>query len=165
MYVPTENQLGIQPIGFNSTTQNHPLGSIVRAYDSTLGAGEFIYLLGVVGTIVGLMVNYNATTYQTALSPNTANNVGPMAVAMSANVAAQYGWYQIDGLAVLKKTNTKFLAGGKVYHSATAGRVMATSASGLEVLGARAANLATVTTTTSTITVLINRPSLQGQIT
>lgn len=164
-FIPSENQLGIQPIGANSTVQNHPLGTIIRAYDSTLGGGEFIYLLGVASTVVGNTVVYNATTFQTTLSPATANSVGPQAVAMSPNVAAQYGWYQIGGLATVKKTAVKVLAGAKIYQSGTAGRWMPTSSTGSEILGARAANLATVTSTTSTVIVLINRPGQQGQIT
>lgn len=165
VFVPTENALGIQPIANNSTVQNHPLGTIIRAYDPTLGAGEFIYLLGVASTVVGSSATYNASTYQTTLSPNTANNENPAAVAMSANVASQYGWYQIGGLAVMKKTAVQVLPAAKIYQSGTAGRVMPTSASGKQLLGARAANLTTVTSTTSTITVLLNRPSFQGQIT
>lgn len=164
-FVPTENQLGIQPIGSNSTTQNHPLGTIVRAYDATLGGGEFIYLLGVASTVVGSQVTYNSTTGATTLSPNTAKNAAPVAYAMSANVANQYGWYQIGGLAVAKKTAVQVLPGVKIFQSATVGRVMPTSASGLEILGAKAANLTTVTATTSTIVVLINRPAMQGNIT
>lgn len=164
-FTPTENQLGIQPIGVNSTTQNHPLGTVIRANDPTFGGGEFIYLLGVASTVVGNTVTYNATAFQTTLSPNTANNAGPQAVAMSANVAAQYGWYQIGGLATVKKSAVQVLPGAKIYQSATAGRWMPTSASGKQILGARAANLTTVTSTTSTIVVLLNRPSGQGQIT
>lgn len=141
------------------------LGAIASAFDPTFGEGEFIYLLGVASTIVGSLVTYNATTFQTALGANTANDEGPVAVAMSANVAAQYGWYQIEGLATVKKTAVKVTPQGKIYQSATAGRVMQTSASGLQILGARGANLTTVTSTTSTVVVLLNRPFKQGQIT
>jgi hypothetical protein len=165
MFVPVENQLGIQPIAQNSTTQNHPLGTIIRAYDPTFGQGEFIYLLGVASTILGAAVTYDATTYQTALSPNTANDVNPVAFAMSANLAAQFGWYQIDGLVVAKKTAVQVLPQAKIYQSATAGRIMPTSASGKQILGARGANLTTVTSTVSTVVILVNRPSKQGQIT
>lgn len=164
-FVPTEPEAGIQPIASNSTVQNHPLGTIVRAYDPTFGGAEFIYLLGVASTIVGALVTYNATTYQTALSPNTAKNAAPVAVAMSANVASQYGWYQIAGLATVKKTAVQVLPQVKIFQSATAGRVMPTSASSLEIIGAKSANLTTVTSTTSTIVVLLNRPSMQGNIT
>ncbi len=138
------------------------LGSICKAYHPTFGEGEFIYLLGVVGTLAGLLVTYNATTYQTTINPNTANNVDPLAVAMSANVASQYGWYQIGGLATVLKTAVQVLPGAKVYQSATIGRVFATSTAGKSILGARAANLTTVTSTTSTIVVLVNRPSMQA---
>ena len=50
----TENSLGWQPIANTSTTQRHALGTIVRAEDPTFGEGEFIYLKGVVSTVVGL---------------------------------------------------------------------------------------------------------------
>ena len=163
-YQVTDERIGTQPIADTSTTQNHPLGTIVRAVDPTYGEGEFIYLLGVASTVVGSLVEYNATTYQTALSANTANKVGPVAVAMSANVAAGYGWYQIGGLAVIKKTNVTWEPQIAVFQSATTGRVMDTVVTGKPILGARSANLTTVTSTTSTIVVSINRPSKQGQV-
>lgn len=141
------------------------LGDIARAVDPTLGVGEFIYLLGVTGTLAGLMVTYNTSTFQTTLSPNTANNMDPIAVAMAANVGSQYGWYQISGLASVLKTAVQVLPGAKIYQSATAGRVFATSTSGKQILGARGASLTTTTSTTSTLLVLINRPAGQGQIT
>jgi hypothetical protein len=164
-YKITEPEIGLQPITTISTTQNHPLGKIVRAKDPTLGSGEFIYLLGVVNTVAGLVVRYNATTFQTTLVTNTAVQDTPIAVAMAANVAASYGWYQICGLATILKTNVQFNPTVAMYLSATAGRVKAVASAGLQLTNTRSANLATVTTTTSTIVALINRPSLQSQIT
>lgn len=164
-YTPVENTLGIQPIALNSTTQNHPLGTIVRAYDPTFGQGEFIYLLGVASTVVGLMMTYNATTYQTTIRPTTAGNTGPIAIAMSANVASQFGWYQITGLAVVKKTAVQVAPQLAVYQSGTAGRVSVTSTAGEQILGARGANLTTVTSTVSTLVVLINRPAGKNTLT
>lgn len=166
-WIPTENEIGLQPIATTSTTQNHALGKVIRAKDndtSGQGAAEFIYLLGVVNTVVGSIVKYNATTYQTVLLANTAGQAVPVAVAMSANVASQYGWYQIGGNAVIKKTAVKFTPQVAVFISATAGRVKSTATTGLAVLGARSANLTTVTTTTSTVTVTLDRPHAQGQI-
>lgn len=157
-----------QPIATTDTTQNHALGTIVRARDATLGTGEFIYLLGVASTAVGSVVTYNTTTHQTTLVPNTANLSCPVAVAMSANVATQYGWYQIAGLATALKTAVKAdpaVNAQRIYISATAGRVMQTSAAGKCLLGAARANLTTVTSTTSTVTLLLNRPMAQGPIT
>jgi hypothetical protein len=141
------------------------LGMVCRAFDPTYGEGEFILLLGVASTVVGSLVTYNATTYQTALSPNTANLAQPVAVAMSANGAGSFGWYQISGLAVVKKTAVAVNAQVPVYQSATVGRIMPTAASGKQLLGARSANLATVASTVSTVIVSINRPHLQGQTT
>ena len=80
------------------------LGQVVRAFDPTYGEGEFIMLVGVASTVIGSLVTYNATTYQTTLSANTANQATPVAVAMAANTAGLFGWYQIGGLAVIKKT-------------------------------------------------------------
>jgi len=146
-------------------TPPNVLGSVIRAFDPTYGEGEFIMLVGVASTVVGSLVTYNTTTYQTSLSPNTANLAQPVAVAMSANTAGTFGWYQIEGLAVVKKTAVAVNAGVPVYQSATTGRVMPTAASGKQVLGARTANLATVASTVSTVIVSINRPHMQGQTT
>jgi hypothetical protein len=156
---------GAQPIANTETVRKHPLGTLVRAWDETYGEGEFIYLLGVASTVVGSVVTYNATTYQTALSPDTANFQAPVAVAMSANVASQYGWYQVSGNAVVKKTAVAVTPQVKVYQSATTGRVMPTSASGKMILGAKTANLTTIASGTSTVVVTIQRPHMQGQIT
>lgn len=164
VFIPNENELGLQPIAVTSTTQNHPLGKIIRASDPTLGQGEFIYLLGVASTVVGNVVTYSTTTFQTTLSPNTAQNVNPNAVAMSANVASQYGWYQIAGLATVKKTAVQVAPNAKVFQSGTAGRWMPTSTAGMHIMGARGANLATVTSTTSTWVVLLNRPCQENQL-
>lgn len=163
-----EPRIGLQPITTTSTVQNHSLGTIARAKDTgstALGAGEFIYLLGVASTVAGLVVSYNATTFQTTLLPSTANLGTPVAVAMSANVASQYGWYQIEGLATVLKTAVAVTPQAKVYISGTTGRLMPTSASGKEIIGAKFANLATVTSTTSTATALVSRPTCQTQIT
>ena len=143
-------------------TPPNTLGQVCRAFDPTYGEGEFIMLVGVASTVVGSLVTYNATTYQTALSANTANQATPVAVAMAANTAGLFGWYQIGGLAVIKKTAVATNAQVAVYQSATVGRIMATAASGKQVLGARSANLATVASTVSTVIVSINRPHLQG---
>lgn len=154
---------GTQLIASNSTVKNHPLGTIVQAIDPTYGAGEFIYLLGVASTVVGLVVTYSPSTFLTAHVPNTANLGQPVAVAMAATVASEYGWYQIGGVAVVKKTNVSWEPSKAAFISGTAGRLMDTVASGKQILGARSANVATVTTTTSTVLVSLNRPHAQGQ--
>ena len=142
-----------------------PLGTVAKAVDPTYGEGTFIRLLGVGSTVVGSLVTFNATTHQTALSPTTGNNAGPVAVAMSACVAGEHGWYQIRGLAVIKKTGVAVSPQVAIFVSATAGKIKVAASAGLQVLGARTANLTTVVTTTSTVVVAINDPHLQGQIT
>ncbi len=109
-----------QGIAETSTTQNVPLGTRVRAVDATYGEGEFIYLLGVASTAVGSWVHFNADDYSTALA--AANGIGPVATAMSANVAWWYGWYQIYGKAV-GKALAGYADNAAVYLTATAGSV------------------------------------------
>lgn len=152
---------GAQPIANNSTEQKHALGTIVRATDPTYGEGEFIYLLGVASTAVGSLVTYNATTYQTALAPIGTNLPQPVAVAMAATVADEYGWYQISGIAVTKKGDGSIDTGVAV-GVATIGVVSAT-ATGKEVQGVLAASTAAASITT--INLVINRPHMQGRIT
>lgn len=158
---------GCQAIATTNTVQKHPLGTIVRAFDPTFGEGEFIYLLGVGSTEVGFLALYNATTYQTTLlTVSNGKNKGlPVGVAMSANVASQYGWYQIGGNAVIKKTTVAVTPQVPVFISATTGRMKVLASAGQQILGAQTANLTTVVTTTSTVVVTINRPHTQGQIT
>lgn len=158
---------GAQPIADTSTTKKHPLGTIVRGVDPTYGEAEFIYLLGVDSTVVGSLVKYNATTSQTALlSVTNGKNKGvPVAVAMSANVSTQYGWYQISGNAVIKKTTVAVTPQVPIFISATDGRMKVLASAGQQILGAQTANLTTVVTTTSTVVVTINRPVTQSQIT
>ena len=143
------------------------LGMVCRAVDPTYGEGEFIMLVGVASTVVGSLVTYNATTYQTTLSANTANQATPVAVAMAATTAGLFGWYQIGGLAVVKKTAVKVDPAGtrRMYQSATAGRLMQTSAAGKNILGLASSNLTTVTSTTSTVVCSLDRPHYQGPTT
>lgn len=160
----TTGELLTQNIADTSTTQKHPLGKIVRAVDPTLGEGEFIYLLGVASTVVGSLVTYEPSTWQTALAPVGANKPQPIAVAMSANVAGQYGWYQISGLATMKKASTLSLAASVAVGVKTVGLVAAT-ASGKEIQGALTAQAVTAASALTTILVSISRPHMQGRIT
>ena len=109
-----------QAIADTSTSVEVPKGTIVRALDPTYLAGEFIYLTGVASTVVGSIVVYSPDDFTTALS--TANAIGPVAVAMSINVASQYGWYQIGGKAV-GKVLSGFADNGDCYLTATAGSI------------------------------------------
>lgn len=132
-YTIRNGVIGVQAIATTDTTQRHPLGTIVTADDPTYLAGEFIYLKGVASTAVGSWVTYNMDDGSTTLL--AANAIGPVAVAMSANVASQYGWYQIQGKAV-GKALTGFVDNGNVYATATAGSIDDAVVAGDRVKGA-----------------------------
>ena len=119
-YSIAENALVGQNFDETSTTQAHALGTIVRAKDPTYGVGEFIYLQGVASTAVGSWVTYNPDDWSTTLL--AANAIGPVAVAMSASVASNFGWYQISGKAV-GAVLTGFADNANPYATATAGSV------------------------------------------
>ncbi len=119
-FVPLEQTLGIQQIADASTVKRHDLGTEIQAADSTYGAGTFVYLKGLDATAVGSWVTYNADDFSTALL--AANGYGPVAIAMSACVTGQYGWYQIVGKAIGKAT-AGYADNARVYATATAGSV------------------------------------------
>lgn len=147
--------LGSQAIADTSTTQQHPLGTVVQAYDSTYGMGEFIYLVGVANTVVGSIVNYDAA-WQTALHTSALNLPRPLAVAMSVNVASGYGWYQISGQAVVVKANTLSLGIGEGI-GATAGAAVVV-ATGSILNGMLTAAAASAVTASTSVRVMMNRP-------
>jgi hypothetical protein len=152
----TSNLVGCQPIADTSTVQAHPLGTIVTAVDGTLGGGEFIYLKGVASTVVGSIVNYD-DNYQTALDTSaTAGPSRPLAVAMSANVANAYGWYQISGLAVATKANSVSFADGAGL-GAGSGLAVAV-ATGSVIQGAIVRTVASAKSNVTTVAIAINRP-------
>lgn len=111
--------LGMQPIAETSTVKNHDLGTKVEAADPTYGSGEFVYLLGVANTIVGSVATINYDDGSTTLL--VADAIGPVGVAMSANVASQYGWYQVRGMAIVDAGTVA--DNGNVYATATPGEV------------------------------------------
>lgn len=118
-YVINTHELGFQDIATTSTTQKHAFGTSVMAYDLTYGEGSFIYLKGVASTAVGDVVSYNAYTGATTRWAGTAITGWPLAIAMSANVASQYGWYQVRGNAVTNISGT-VTAADSAYFNATA---------------------------------------------
>ena len=181
-YTFDEHKLGLQQVGqiddgvlspasvSNGSTTLIPtppyvLGQIVRGFDPVFGEGEFILLKGVAGTIVGSVVTYNGTTYETTLAAVTNNQARPVAISMAANTSAtKFSWYQIAGTAVAARTTGVRLNPTVAIGVTSAGKVAVTS-SGKEILGARSANAATVASATATVSIVINRPHLQGRIT
>lgn len=148
--------IGVQAIANTSTTKNHPLGTIVVADDPTYGSGEFIYLKGATNTVVGSVVTYNMDDGTTTLA--VANAVGPIALAMSINVATGYGWYQIQGKGVAKVLSG-FLDNADCYLTATDGSIDDTDVAGDYINRMKGAS-AIDTPSTGLAEVEIARPSV-----
>ncbi len=153
-----------QAFNVTSTTKKHDLGTIVRAYDtaSGYGAGEFIYLEGVANTALYDWVTYRLDNGQAARMAGSA--VGPVAVAMSANVASQFGWYQISGKAI-GACATGFSDNGIVYfHSTSTGaaQVLDTSLIGDLIYNAIGASATTVDSGIADFE--IHRPFMQNRV-
>lgn len=155
--------IGMQKVTETDTVQRHPLGMIIEIKDPVYGWGEAIYLKGVASNFVGALLTYVGNTGVTALSTTSGVATGgaPMCVSLSAAGASDYGWFQISGDAIMYKTAVKFdpANGNRVMLSATAGRIMQTSVAGRQIIGARFASTTTVTSTTSTVVVTLNRPA------
>lgn len=111
--------IGSQGIHETDTAQRHPLGQVVNAVDPVYGGGEFIYLKGAANTVIGSAALYAPDDWSTSLLG--ANDIGSVGFAMAANVANQFGWYQIKGKAVGKAGTVA--DNGNVYATATPGQV------------------------------------------
>jgi hypothetical protein len=167
-YLFTESRImPKQSIASASSTKNVPLGTIVKAYDSTYGEGEFIYLNGGASiTSVGVVVQWTGnasvpSTFTTTKASSTSGigaNTQLLAVSMVACVAGTYGWFQIAGLATVRKIASIISANRSALGlKTTLGRVGRGSASGKQVLGMRNSGIS-VAAATSTLLVFLDRP-------
>ena len=161
VYRTSVSNVGHQPLAVTSDVIKHPLGLIIQAADPAYGAGEFIYLKGVASTAIGDVVEYDNYGGSTTRWAGTAGTGKPLAVAMSANVASQWGWYQISGIAVVNISGT-VAAGDKAFWQAT-GVLSSTQVNGKQVEGAVAVSANAVPAAGQAL-YQINRPSSQGQI-
>jgi hypothetical protein len=111
------------------------VGTIVQASDPTFGVGEFIYLKGLAATAVGTWVGYFPVTGATILAVAVGNY--PLAIAMSANLANYYGWYQISGIAKGLGLTSITHTSGFLAATGTAGSVDDASVIGDAIFNAR----------------------------
>lgn len=132
-FKPTGNVAGIQPIHETSTTQKHRLGTRVIGYDATYGEVEFVYAKGVASTAAGDLILIDTWAGSTTRADGSDTPVGTIGVAMSANVASQYGWYAVRG-SVMCNADTSAAVGAAYLH-ATAGLVDSTLLVHCRVLG------------------------------
>jgi hypothetical protein len=152
-----DTRVGSQPIAEIADAARHPLGTILRASDPTYGEGEFIYLKGVGSTVAGSVVIYD-DSFQTALATTALDEPRPLAVAVGANVANKFGWYQIGGIAYTAKSGSLCLAKGARL-GATSGAAVA-AASGNIISGAIVAVAASVISPARAyVYVMLQRPT------
>lgn len=131
-FKPVSKIAGIQPLDQTSDVQNHPLGTRIRAVDSTYGEIEAIYLKGVASTAKGDAVTFETKTGATTRSAASAR--GAVGVALSACVANEYGWYAISG--AVPVTAGTVAASGTAYFTSTAGSLDDAVVSGDKIDGA-----------------------------
>jgi len=113
--------IGGQAIAEVSTTQNHPFGTRVKAYSTTYGHGEFVYVKGVADGAVGAVCTYSPLSGVTVLT--IARSKGLVGVMMSVlDATTDFGWIQVAGTAVAAVADT-VVAGETVYTTATPGSV------------------------------------------
>ena len=154
---------GISTVG-GTTIPSPPAGpgTIVRAVDPTYGEGEFILLKGVASTVVGSCVVYDSTSFATTLAPAGTNLPRAVAFAMAAtNTTTLWGWYQISGQVVAKKTSGLAIASLAAVGVKTTGLIAATG-TGKEIEGALTI---AKSTTSTTVKLMVDRPAMQGRIT
>lgn len=158
--------------GLPSGTLEPQLGEVRKAWDTTLGAAEFIYLQIPASTAITANLCYTWTAGYIAsvlpvlaTSKNTGDFVAVANLTAASNTAVQYGWFQIQGQATVLKTAVQVLPNVVVYASATAGRIKVLTSAGGQITGMKTFNATTVTSTTSTVLCFLNRPTMQGQVT
>ncbi len=115
------------------TVARNQIGSRCQYLDATLGLQEYVYLKGAASLDAGVWVSFIAATYQSVIL--TANAVGKVAIATGAVLAANWGWFLVDGFYAAASCDSVAAAGG-LFIDATPGRVDDDSVAGDFVNGA-----------------------------
>jgi hypothetical protein len=134
-WVPVDRAGLNQEINSNSTTQKYKALARVKCRDmgtTDRGEGEFVYLKGVASTVAGDAVVYDESTGATTRT--VAASKGPLAIAMAATVANEWGWYQIFGVGVV--TAGTVADNAAVYTTATDGSLDDAQVDSQQVIGA-----------------------------
>lgn len=155
-----------------STVLEPQLGEVVSGWDTVRGGGEFIYLAIPASTTVtaGLVYRWNAATMTIIVVPTSLTGIGgaPIAVAINAVTSltpVQYTWFQIEGRCTILKDAVSVSPDVPIMVSqTTAGRIKAIPSAFRTILGARAANTATISAGVSSILAFVNRPAITAGI-
>lgn len=125
-WAPAGSGYGASVLTNVDTEAKFPVGLIIPIHSQNYNGGEAIYLKGSASTVAGSVVVYSgytgvdATSWLTDLA--VADDVGGIAVALSACVADTYGWFQVGGAAIANVA-TGFAAGNQCYLTATDGTI------------------------------------------
>lgn len=154
------------PAGTPDTSPVVPVGTIVTMVDEVQGPAEFIYLPGVAALAANDLVVYDllpgSVSVARAVNNTFANSGRSVAVAVAALTAAQYGWYQISGVAIVNAVAGT--VAGVAMNTVTTGQVGNAADAGDQILNARISS-AVGTPAAGKAYMTLNRPFIQGQIT
>jgi hypothetical protein len=155
-------------------------GYQLRGVDLALGGGWFMFVQFTGTVAAGGVVELGATSVSSGARydasaqawAGTANSGKPLAVAMTAATSGQWGWVQVEGIAVTNTSGT--VAAGDKQSWQASGVISSTVVASKAVLGAVAvsANGATygsgggaVTLPSTQSLILLSAPTAQGPIT
>ena len=127
----------------SDTVQREPLGTTIMAVDNFWGTGKFIYLKSNDAVLKGSIVSWDEL-YQATLTPTTAGQGFPVAVAMYPAASGNFFWAQTEGLAVYR-TNATVAADTAV--AVAAAGIVGTLANGKQIVNCRNRKAATATST------------------
>lgn len=156
---------------------NHP-GVELRGRDFNLGGATFVFAKAAAGVTATQMCELTQSVtsgrYDVAAQPwaGAVNTGKPLAVAMTTLTAGQWGWFQVQGLAIVTCSGAP-VAGNPAYWQAS-GTVSPTAVASKAVVNAQFASAPAVTIGSGSTAVtlgagqallLLNRPCAQGPIT
>lgn len=151
-------------------------GIEIDAVDSVLGGGTFVFVQAAGTIAAGAVVEMTQTSVNAGARYDVsaqawaggANSGKPLGVALAAMTAGQWGWIQVQGLAVTNVSGAP-AAGGQAYWQAS-GVISPTAVASKAVLNAQfasavSATVGTVALSGTQVLVLLNSPCAQGPIT
>ncbi len=163
-WVHTSQEIGLQPLMQDSTTQNHTIGKIVSGKNSgteAMGAGQFIYVKATVAVAAGQACSFDLSVPSLELLVDD-GRIGQIGIGVCAIAAGSYGWLQVEGAACVKYL-TNCAINLLAYVTATAGSLSSDIVSGDIIYGTNiktAADLCGTATAAGYGTIQLSFPSV-----
>lgn len=123
-YTHTDDVIGVTQLTSVDDTQRMQQGLTVKGSDPTLGMGRFMYLNNISGGSIAAGDVCLIDERTGAIKKVVTADRGPVGVAVAAQAATQWGWFQIEGIAVVNATTGA--ANSPAYEQATGGNVLST---------------------------------------